>query len=225
MATPGAPLVMDKTVPPTTSVKPFPLLKLPQELRDKIYRSLLVFENGLHFTKYFQTGNLVDTQILRTNHQMHAEALDVFLKHNEFNYREDLTRQPEASLRNESGSNLHPRYKQYYALLHESTFKVAPHVRACFYSYSYDQLFAKFARLMAQNPNLTSLHVTFRRLSDSQVIILEQDLPSFETIKVNSRGHVILEFLPRSRARPGMSKRAQKVCKKLKELEEMMLSE
>lgn len=124
---------------------------------------------------------------------------------------------------NEDGFNPTPRYKQNRTILCESTLRQAPKVRAEFWS---NDLFAEFAQLMAQNSNLTSLHVSFEHLSDTLVKKLEQASPHFDHIKVKDK--VVLNFVPNSRKRSGMSKRAQKVCKKvckkLKELEETMLS-
>lgn len=180
---------------------PFPFLKSPQELRDKVYRFVLVSESALNPTKHPRYEEIpvpVDTQVswlgnsgkanalpdtyqaekllthlsnLPRQHQIYAEALDIFLKHNEFKYQEDWVReQPGPNMWNEDGFNPTPRYKQNRTILCESTLRQAPKVRAEFWS---NDLFAEFAQLMAQNSNLTSLHVSFEHLSDTLVKKLE----------------------------------------------------
>jgi hypothetical protein len=90
---------MDKASPtsPCATSPPSPFLTLPREIRDKIYRSLLVQEtalrascpdcgvrehehdNDLYFTCKLSDGEdypkrISDLQILRVNSQIHAEA-------------------------------------------------------------------------------------------------------------------------------------------------------
>jgi hypothetical protein len=80
----------------------FPFLKLPRELRNKIYSFVLVedthalkpiaVEVGEAIRKYQQSAiyshqskiGLVDTAVLRANKQIYAEAFEVFLKKNTF---------------------------------------------------------------------------------------------------------------------------------------------
>lgn len=187
----------------------------------RLYRSVVVSDRPLIPAKHPLAVLAVDTESLRSNHQISAEALDMFLKENEFEYEEDWIReQPQPSRWTEDGFNPTPRYKQKRTILCENTLKRAPKVRAKFYS---NDLFADFAQLMAQNPNLTSLQVSFKYLSDGLVKNLEVALPLLDNIKV--RDQVVLDCVPTIRSRPGMSKRAQKVCKTLKDLEEKMLPE
>lgn len=73
-------------MPSSTDTQVFPLLELPQELRDKIYRFLLVSEFALRVPLYMTAGpqTSIDTGILRTSTQIYAKAHAILLKENTY---------------------------------------------------------------------------------------------------------------------------------------------
>jgi len=199
--------------------KRFTLLKPPQELRDKVYRSVLISEHALVPSKHPLAHVSVDTEILRANHQIYAEARDIFLKENEFQYQEDWVREQHSRYMTYDT----PLYRQYRSILCPDTLKKAPKIRAEFGSETIsNNRIPRLAEVLIQNPNLTNLHLSFDQMTDSFLIKCEAALPLFENIKV--RDQVVIEFRPRRRARAGMSKRAERVSQALKVLEKKMLA-
>ena len=162
--------MLDFTPPTPAPIKISPLLRLPRELRDKIYRYILVHEKGLnascpdcnhylytnHHTSHpdyrsYQYRNhygngcgfyarrngfippnkVLDLDIIRVNHQIHTEALEVFHKGNTFQY-----------------NVLRPK-----AMRHASRIKERFCVRD-------QQRLAKFVNFLQSRPKLNNLYLT-----------------------------------------------------------------
>lgn len=77
-------------MPSSNHTQVFSLLKLPQELRDKIYRFLLVSEFPLGVPRFIAGPQLcIDTEILRTSSQIYAETHAILLNENMFLCQQD----------------------------------------------------------------------------------------------------------------------------------------
>ncbi|KAE9964104.1 hypothetical protein BLS_008652 [Venturia inaequalis] len=197
----------------------FPFLKLPAELRNKIYRSLLIFDCALvpkfEAPEWYQHRSrkpqYVVTKILRVNRQIYNEARDVLVKGNEFVYMEDHDfKNPETYLQ---GSIHNP-----------GTLQDAPKIRATFGSSGWNnEMYADCFELLAKNPNLISLHITFDRVALVHVEAC-QALSLLEKVKV--RDKVVLHFKPRihyTNFQSTQAKKQMEFIETLKVLEKKML--
>ncbi|QDS71878.1 hypothetical protein FKW77_010139 [Venturia effusa] len=68
------------------------ILNLPRELRDKIYRSLLVYDAPLVETTGSDSPDIVDASILLVSRQISMEGQDILYRHNTFSVRISSTR-------------------------------------------------------------------------------------------------------------------------------------
>ncbi|KAE9993414.1 hypothetical protein Vi05172_g7224 [Venturia inaequalis] len=197
-----------------------PFLRLPAELRNKIYRSLLIFDCALlpnfKVPEWYQyrsrATQYIDAKILRVNRQIYNEARDVLIKGNEFVYMEDHDfKNPE-------------KYPQ-GSIHNAGTFQDAPKVRATFGSSGWNnEMYADCFELLAKNPNLIGLHITFDCLVPVHVEACRKALSLLEKVKV--RDKVVLHFKPRihyKNSQPTQAKRQKEFIETLKVLEKKML--
>lgn len=68
--------------------RPFPFLNLPGELRNKIYRLVLVKSKA--FTVKLQFGGSRTTSLMRTNKQIYQETSSIFYEENTFCFPQSL---------------------------------------------------------------------------------------------------------------------------------------
>lgn len=98
-------LVFNSKMSAPANSKPFPFLKLPVELRRKVYSELLVVEETILL---FSDRPSLSSQILQTCHLVHDEGVKVLYGDNAF----DLRRLSDSALKNKIGAHnvQHIRY-------------------------------------------------------------------------------------------------------------------
>lgn len=165
----------------------FPFLKLPAELHNKIYRSLLVYDRTLLPGQCRRSYSpCIDTQVLRVKNQIFKEARDILLEENVFQY---------------------PELNQSYSV--DRVLKRASKLRATFSgdAFGHDRSradvniasFVRIANILLQNSNLRSLRLTFLDPNDRFLKACQKILPRLESIQV--RDEVVFLVSPRQKYR------------------------
>ncbi|KAE9988801.1 hypothetical protein EG328_007405 [Venturia inaequalis] len=189
---------------PYSNNQTFPLLKLPRELRNKIYRSVLVHDYYLAPSCYYMERSIVeqmsasprirsikaDTQMFCVSQQIHDEAREVFLNNNVFEYQETYD-----SFRRGPTYGIYkiPRKFQVRSFEGSDAIKNARRIVANFGGRN--DMIADFVNLLVQNQHLRSLDLSFDNMTASLLIVCQKALPQLEAIKV--RDSVDFDFRPR----------------------------
>ncbi|TID26878.1 hypothetical protein E2P81_ATG01340 [Venturia nashicola] len=188
----------------------FPFLKLPRELRDNVYRSVLIHDCHLFHPWYFDSRQIrAETQIFRVNQQIYDEAREIFLAENVFEYRNVYNR---FGLEPNCNATRTPRYEQERKLCALDAVKNARHVRAKFRDEK--GIVADFINLLAQNQHLRSLELNFA-MRVPLVKIVREVLPKLEVVKV--RDSVVFKFVPRLAQTTRSKREFEEYLKVLKE--------
>lgn len=189
----------------------FPFLKLPAELRNKIYRSLLIFDCTLTpfrpYKQYNFTRKLrqIDVTIIRVNKQIYSEARDIWLKENEFEYQEIYDR---FKVGRRGGRGLLIRRRdQQRSIGGLNVLKNASRIRAIF---GRNDMIVDFVEILVNNQNLTHLKINFRFMSMDVLMACKKALPRLEKVQVQDE--VFFDFAPtlkfRNRSEPYKKKQS-----------------
>lgn len=235
MATQGAPNTIQKSKTSQSSpLSPsrnqiFPFLKLPRELRDKIYRSALVYDGRLAPSKAYRHRYSypipAETQLFLVSQQIYDEAREIFLDENVFEYQETYKYIKSGP---SYGSYKIPRKEQQRSIDGIDALKNARKIRAMFGGQTHlfvgqndmfddqNDMIADFINLLVQNQSPRSLELRFHNITASFVIACQTVLPKLEAVKV--RDSAVFDFQPRRKTRLG----AQTFTKREREFEEYL---
>ncbi|TID26877.1 hypothetical protein E2P81_ATG01339 [Venturia nashicola] len=164
------------------ALQSFPFLKLPAELRNKIYRSLLVFDRvfipkrSLIPSKFVGTRCLIDFAIIGVNKQVYSEARGIWLKENEFIYREEYD-----TYRVPHRSELNWRIFQQRFIGRPDILKHASRIRVEFGTYD---MIADFVETLVSNQNLIYLGISFRPMTMKVLMACKKALHRLEKVSV-----------------------------------------
>lgn len=174
----------------------FPFLKLPAELRNKIYRSLLVFDRALVPFRIRVPHNFdrdlrrIDVAIIRVNKQVYSEACAIWLEENEFVYQE-IYDTVEVGPRGGCGLSIRRRNQQRF-IAGQDILEKASRIRATF---GRNDMISDFVEILVSNRNLTHLTISFHGMTNDVLMACKKAMPRLEKVQV--RNEVFFDFRSR----------------------------